>query len=79
MMNRDFGMLSATMRSILPPANNRLASRSTPCGVVRSLIPTSTEPRPSTSTSPPSMVARPSAMPSDHRLKSAPANVGCQR
>lgn len=56
MKARRFGRSSATMVRAEPAAKSRLASISTACGVVRSLIPISTAPLPSTSTSPPSMV-----------------------
>lgn len=53
---RRLGMSSATIVRADPAANRPRASISTACGVVRSLIPISTAPLPSTSTSPPSMV-----------------------
>ncbi len=71
-MNARFcGSDSATILVALSCANSLWASRSTPWGVVRSLIPTSTAPRPSTSMSPPSAVARPLTVPSDQTWKSA--------
>ncbi len=76
---RVSGIRSATMRSTSPPANSALASRSTPCGRVRSLIPISTAPPPMTSMSPPSVVAGPFSEPADHTRKPPPANSGCQR
>ena len=62
---RVSGMRSATIRSTSPPANSRRASRSTPAGTVRSLIPISSAPPPRTSMSPPSVVASPFSAPSD--------------
>ena len=44
------------LRRAAPPANSRRASRSTPAAVVRSLIPTTTAPLPTTRMSPPSVV-----------------------
>ncbi len=70
---------SATILVALPARNSRLASRSTPWGVVRSLMPTSTAPRPRTRMSPPSVVACPFALPSPHTLNVASAKRGCQR
>ena len=76
---RVFGMSMATRQRAAPAANSRWASTSTACGVVRSLIPTSTAPSPMTRTSPPSMVAGPASAPWYQTSKSARANIGCQR
>ena len=78
-IDRVSGSRTATMRSTSPPANSCRASRSTPAAVVRSLIPTSTAPPPSTRMSPPSVVATPFSEPADHTGKPASANSGCQR
>ena len=67
------------MRSAAPWANSSLASRSMPCAVVRSLMPISTAPCPSTRMSPPSVVATPLAVPVDQVWNGASANSGCQR
>ncbi len=76
---RVSGMRSATIRSTSPPANSRRASRSTPAGTVRSLIPIRRAPSPSTSMSPPSVVASPFSVPADHVVNAAAVNSGCQR
>ena len=76
---RVSGMRSATIRSTSPPANSRRASRSTPAGTVRSLIPISSAPPPRTSMSPPSVVASPFSAPADQIANGCPANSGCQR
>ena len=78
-IERVAGSRTATIRVTSPPANSRRASRSTPAAVVRSLIPTSTAPLPTTRMSPPSVVATPFVAPSDHTGKPASANSGCQR
>ena len=58
-----FGMFSATI-FLAEPALKRLRARSsTACGVVRSLMPIRTAPRPMTSTSPPSIVAGSATLP----------------
>ena len=74
---RRCGSASATIRVAALRAKRLFASRSTPCGVVRSLIPISTTPRPSTSMSPPSAVAGPLADPGVHTSKTSPSNSGC--
>ena len=79
-MNARFcGIARATIFVALPASKRRRASRSTPWGVVRSLMPTRTAPRPSTRMSPPSVVAAPFAVPSAQTLKPASAKSGCQR
>ena len=78
-IERVAGRRTATMRVTSPPANSCRARRSTPAAVVRSLIPTSTAPRPMTRMSPPSVVATPFVEPVDHTGKPASANNGCQR
>ena len=70
---------TATIWFTVPPANSRLASLSMPCEVVRSETPTRTAPLPMIWTSPPSTVAGPACVPSDHTGKSEPAKRGCQR
>ena len=79
MKARAFGMSIATRQRAEPAANSRLASISTACGVVRSLIPARTAPLPMTSTSPPSMVAGAASAPWYQMSKPAAANIGCQR
>ena len=76
---RDFGMSTASTRCAAPAENSRWASISTAGGWVRSLIPTSTEPLPSTRTSPPSMVAGALSAPLYQISNPAPANIGCHR
>ncbi len=79
MKARFCGIDRATILVALPASNSRVASRSTPWGVVRSLMPTRTAPRPRTRMSPPSVVAMPLAEPSAQTWKSASAKAGCQR
>ncbi len=77
MKARFWGIDRATILLALPASKSRRASRSTPWGVVRSLIPTSTAPRPRTRMSPPSVVAVPLAEPSAQMRKVSSANAGC--
>ena len=76
---RVFGRLMATRQRAAPAANSRCAINSTACGVVRSLIPTSTASLPMTRMSPPSMVAGAASPPWYQISKLSWANTGCQR
>ena len=76
---RAFGMSIAITRSAADAENSRCASISTACGWVRSLIPTSTAPSPSTRMSPPSMVAGEASVPWCQISNRSAANIGCHR
>ena len=65
---KRIGIWIATTVCAAPASKSLNANRSTPCGEVRSLSPTSTAPLPTTRTSPPSTVAAASSRPWDQML-----------